>query len=159
MAWRARFSTILEEKLTGVEPEPAVASTYTWRRPAVGPTVLYFDPRFYSTVDAPGTPMGSVAGEPMPTAFVRPVPLPRPRRVLTANQRQAFEALVGHGATLTVDFTDAELRTAFRILALRYHPDRHPGSNAVELRRLSAIFSTLTDAYRALLGTAHAVAA
>ncbi len=56
-----------------------------------------------------------------------------------------------HGATLTVDFTDGELRSAFRALARCYHPDRHPESGALEQARLSRVFAGLADAYRHLV--------
>jgi hypothetical protein len=97
-------------------------------RPVSDPILLFFDLRF------------------------RPSPPPpsSPRRVLTPRQDRAFHALVELGATLPTDFTDADLRSAYRLLALKYHPDRHPGSSRAEAERLALLFTQLTDAYRQL---------
>jgi len=45
-----------------------------------------------------------------------------------------------------------DIRQAFRALAQRCHPDRHPDASAVEKTRLIVQFSRLTHAYHALLG-------
>jgi DnaJ-class molecular chaperone len=59
------------------------------------------------------------------------------------------------GATnLDETFAPASLKQAFRHLALRYHPDRHPGCTDRERRRLAAAFAGVHEAYRALLGAA-----
>jgi hypothetical protein len=84
----------------------------------------------------------------LPASASRP---PRPRRVLSARQQQALEQMVHLGAHLGRDFTSRELRTAFRTLARRYHPDRHPGTSEFEKAKLSRQFATLHDAYRVLL--------
>ena len=80
--------------------------------------------------------------------------------MLTADERLAVEQFVSLGATLIGDFTDGELRSAYRTLARQYHPDRHPQSSPVEKARLSRAFSNLCDAYRRLqAGSAHAAVA
>jgi hypothetical protein len=76
----------------------------------------------------------------------RPVRVERPRRRLTAAQQNAFDRLIALGAPLDAAFTADELRSAFRLLARRYHPDRHPGADAGERSRLAALFA---DAHRA----------
>ena len=43
-----------------------------------------------------------------------------------------------------------DLRGAFRTLARRYHPDRHPNCTPIEKARLSRQFIQLHDAYREL---------
>jgi hypothetical protein len=48
--------------------------------------------------------------------------------------------------------TQADIRHAFRVLAQRCHPDRHPGVSAVQKTRLIVEFSRLTHAYHVLLG-------
>ena len=66
----------------------------------------------------------------------------------TGHQRPA--AKVALGGTLHRDFTNAELRSAFRALAREYHPDRHPGSSEFERERLAALFTRLRAAYEQL---------
>jgi hypothetical protein len=77
-------------------------------------------------------------------------------RQLTAEQQTALSALVGLGARLDERFTPRDLRSAFRSLALRYHPDRHPDSTPAELARLTALFATISTHHRCLLAaSAH----
>jgi DnaJ domain len=81
-----------------------------------------------------------------------------PPRVLSASQRDAFDRLRAAGATdLDEAFTRRSLKQAFRHLALRYHPDRHPGCTDRERRRLAATFAGVHDAYRTLLGVASSL--
>jgi DnaJ-class molecular chaperone len=68
-------------------------------------------------------------------------------------QQTAVDCLVAAGATLAGDFSDAELRRAFRLLARQYHPDRHPGAPAAEHARLSRQFASILGAYRELQTT------
>ena len=70
-------------------------------------------------------------------------PRPRPARAPSASQRQALDLLNSLGAALTADFTRDELRSAFRALARRYHPDTNPAVSGRE-------FATLRSAYDAL---------
>ena len=82
---------------------------------------------------------------PQPSSTVRPVV----RRLSTREQR-AFDELAGLGGTLAVDFTFDELRSVFRSLARRYHPDRHTGSSTFDKSRLAEQFTKARDAYRVL---------
>jgi hypothetical protein len=85
-------------------------------------------------------------------------PPPRgPRRSLSAKQQLALDALVGLGARIDADFTDGELRRAFRGLALRYHPDRHPATNDGERARLGGLFAEACHAYENLNTVAQTV--
>ncbi len=87
-----------------------------------------------------------------PAAAPDPAPRTRrPHRVLSTRQQQALQQLVQLGAHIDGDFTARELRTAFRTLARRYHPDRHPGTSEFEKAKLARQFATLHDAYRVLL--------
>jgi hypothetical protein len=125
-----RFGDVLDGKLGESQPDARVAQAaadYARCRPALDPILLFFDTRF------------------------RPAPPPRPRRTLSARQDRALRSLVELGAPLDDAFTDAELRSAFRALAMRYHPDRHPGSSAADVSGLAARFAALTDAYRELV--------
>jgi preprotein translocase subunit Sec63 len=81
---------------------------------------------------------------------VTPPPPRRPKRSLSARHLQALDALVGLGARIAADFTNDELRRAFRGLALRYHPDRHPTTDDGEKARLSGLFAQACDAYEHL---------
>ena len=54
------------------------------------------------------------------------------------------------GAVIGPDFTEVELRSAFRALALRYHPDRHPGITEPERARLARLFADASECHRQL---------
>ena len=47
----------------------------------------------------------------------------------------------------------------YRLLARRYHPDRHPASNDVEKSRLARVFADLNDDHRSLLAALDALSA
>ena len=135
----AAFSDILQEKLDvhvrDAAPAPMPAGF------AVPPPLgFFFDPgprpAFYSRGNA--------------RRWQAPRP-PRPRRTLLPHEQRALDYLVGLGARLEPDFTNTELRTAFRALAREYHPDRHPGSSSQERDRLSVLFGRLRHAYDQLL--------
>lgn len=76
---------------------------------------------------------------------------PRPPRVLTERQHTALTLLVSLGAQLDADFTARQLKTAFKVLARLYHPDRHPGCSEFEKARFSRQFAAVHEAYRQLL--------
>lgn len=91
----------------------------------------------------------SVARETPPVAAPN---IELPRR-LTKTQRRALQKLRGLGADLDPSFSEHQLRTAFRALAKRFHPDRHPGSSPAEKERLAWTFASLREAYRELRTT------
>ena len=74
----------------------------------------------------------------------------REPRAMSARERQAFEDLVLLGARLGADFTFDELRSAFRALALTYHPDRHTQCSATKRAHFAGLFARAHDAYRVL---------
>ena len=74
-----------------------------------------------------------------------------PTRVLTARHQEALDHLVSLGARLGVDFTARELRSAFRQLARRYHPDRHHGGSTTEIAQVTRVFATMSAHYQCLL--------
>ncbi len=77
----------------------------------------------------------------------------RAPRVLKPAEDTALNTLVRLGASLDRAFTARELRSAFRELAHRYHPDRHPHASDNERLRLGATFAELTSAYGVLLSS------
>jgi len=82
-------------------------------------------------------------------------PAPPPVRRLTTTQQHALRRLQRLGAIdLGPGFSDHQLRTAFRALAKRFHPDRHPASGPVEREDLAWTFASVCDAYRELTGAA-----
>jgi curved DNA-binding protein CbpA len=70
--------------------------------------------------------------------------------MLSTRQREALDFLIELGAPLEPNFTRDELRSAFRWLARRYHPDAHPGITAREKSNLSIQFATLRERYELL---------
>ena len=77
----------------------------------------------------------------LPLAAARRVPVEPPLPVqLTSLERQ----------TLDDARTPDALRRAYRKLARRYHPDRHPASSLTERERLARLFAEATEHYRLL---------
>jgi hypothetical protein len=85
-------------------------------------------------------------------AFDPPQPRPRvrPARHLSAAQRDALAALVALGARLGADFTARELRSEFRALARRYHPDSHPHAGDAERTQWGRQFALVRECYERL---------
>jgi DnaJ-class molecular chaperone len=70
---------------------------------------------------------------------------------LNERERQALDWLRCAGAcALTERFTAVELKSAFRALARRFHPDAQPGVDEWRRQELAESFRRLTAAYRAL---------
>lgn len=139
-----RFADVLEERLGAARAESPRRESRAPHHYAPDPSLLFFETRFRPT-SAPA---------PLPQPPPPAAPRLRPRRSLTSRQRDALSALWGLGARIGMDFSEAELRSDYRALARRYHPDRHPGVSAVESARLARIFANLTDCYRQLLPAA-----
>jgi hypothetical protein len=96
------------------------------------------------------TPRESFSAQRSGTTAARPG---HPRRLLTDAQRAAVEVLRASGASdLGEGFTAAELRSAYRRLALRWHPDRHAAAAPAERAWLAQTFARITSAYRQLAG-------
>jgi DnaJ-class molecular chaperone len=72
------------------------------------------------------------------------------------SEQLALETLVGLGAAIDADVTAETLRSVFRMLARRHHPDRHPRSSDLERASQSAVFARIHDAYRRLQPVASA---
>jgi hypothetical protein len=67
----------------------------------------------------------------------------RPARTLSAPERAALGLFNSLGAELTADFTRQDLRSGFRALARRFHPDVNPFASGRE-------FAAMRDAYEIL---------
>ena len=119
----ASFAEILDTHL-GCTPVPPAAARVWSGRPLTPPLFAF---------ELPPTVARRTA---VPVA-VEPPPLPVE---LTALERQALDDAASPGA----------LRRAYRTLARRYHPDRHPGRNIAERQQLARLFAEATDRYRQL---------
>jgi hypothetical protein len=147
------FGHSLTEKLTQVTDAPSgrmpsqarVATPAFWGMPSqVDLPGRHPTPRRTSWTPATKTPISS-GGRVTTSTHATP-----PRR-LTATQQHALRQLRRLGAVdLGPGFSDGQLRGAFRALAKRFHPDRHPTSSSMERTRLAATFATLCEAYREL---------
>ena len=131
------FAAALDAALGGWQAEAPIRAGFASR---VATATLFFH------LEPPSRPVPVAAYTPAE----RPTPKPAPPHTLTPTQQQAYDTFQRLGARLDAAFTRRELRTAFRRLALRYHPDRHPGSGAGETSRLSDAFRQLTAAYEQL---------
>jgi hypothetical protein len=132
-------------------PRTAVASFPTsqpglmGRRAADG--IVGLDERFAGAVNAGGVRVRvHVPSEPP----AQPATRTRPVRQLSAREQHALSEMVTLGGTLSGDFTFDELRSVFRTLARRYHPDRHIGCNEQDKTRLAEQFTRVRDAYKVL---------
>jgi hypothetical protein len=92
--------------------------------------------------------------EPRPTGAAAEIKNARtplvPQRALARRERAALDELVALGAGLGDTFSAEELRSAFRALARRYHPDRQARSSEADKARCATLFQRVYDAYRVL---------
>lgn len=79
-------------------------------------------------------------------------PATRPARRLSAAEREAARRLRQWGADLPEDFTDLELKRAYRQLARQFHPDQHPAASAATRAALGGAFHQIHLMYRLLAG-------
>ena len=107
-------------------------------------------------------PAHSVRSEPVvlrvpdPRSPGKPVRLSSASRRLTMTQQRSLDAFNQLGASVGVDFSSSDLRSAFRLLARRYHPDRHPGATEPDRRRLSQQFTIVRRSYETLVAALEA---
>jgi hypothetical protein len=71
-------------------------------------------------------------------------------RTLSPRQRRALDRLVEMGAEIGTDFTPEQLRSAYRRLARRYHPDHHPETTEAQRQQLARLFTQARDSYSEL---------
>lgn len=77
----------------------------------------------------------------------RPAPKPRPAHKLTAEQMQSFHFFKCHHSELADNFSKADLKSAFRKLALKLHPDQ--GGKADQFLSLKLAFENLSSVFKA----------
>ncbi len=141
----ARFGQILDEKLADVSSSagsPRVDAPPPFPLPGFSPAFL-----FCASFPA-GTRASTVA-----SAYAAPASHARlsAPRVLSAAQARALECLRSLGVPgLESGYTEAELKSAFRRIALTLHPDRHLQASACERQYLARAFGSACDAYREL---------
>lgn len=158
----ATFAEMLEAELNCTNVPPASSA---WNRPLTAPLFIFDLSRPVGSVSgidlrSAGRPLDSQRG---PVAHAHPR-VPHQQRTaprseppatqtirLTAPERRALEALNNLGADLGDSLSPRTLRRAFRRLARRYHPDRHPGSSTAEHERLARVFVEATEHYRVLV--------
>jgi hypothetical protein len=137
------FAEVLDEKLREIsvaEPAPAASST-TGHRRLSGNASTFANPFLIA---------GSFLRPAASLALTRRPSEVRRARALNPAEQSALAQLNRLGACLSSDYSARELRRAFRLLAHRYHPDRHPSSSTVEQARLAGVFSAITDHHRCL---------
>ncbi len=152
----ATFAEVLDEFL-----QPHLAAAHAPQqpapaRPAPANPFLFSAAYQRGTWSLPKEYVGATAPHAASGVTRSTVSAARPPRRLTAGQQRSFDALIEFGAALPADFSAQELRAAFRALARRYHPDRHPFADAGEVTVLSRQFTAITGHYellRSALGT------
>ncbi|MBM3821111.1 MAG: J domain-containing protein [Acidimicrobiia bacterium] len=94
---------------------------------------------------AGGLPAGEPARTWNPGVATRPLfSFRKPARRLSAPERDALDLLNSLGAHLTDDFTRRELRSAFRALARRFHPDANPHASGREFAAARGAYDMLS---------------
>ena len=152
MAGVATFAEVLEQELAAFQSRGPASAPAPPPPPAYRPPhpFLFATPQFQFRATAYGSAARTAAGSRL-AHRVRPLPPPTAPRPLTAIQQRAFDQLIALGADLGSDCTARELRSAYRTLARRFHPDRHPASSETEKARLARMFADLSQNHRCFL--------
>lgn len=135
----ASFADVLDEAL---RLEMADAAGFAAAGPAPAPAPPYVAHPFLFA-----RPLTASAPHWLSPPDLPPV---RPDHPLTDDQRQALERLIDLGASLAANFSAAELRREYRLLAYRFHPDRHAEAGDLERVGLARAFAAATADYRRL---------
>ena len=149
------FAEVLEEKLGVAEPPPPLSPVTGFDHRATVHAFLEFTAA--SKPVSSWHPRHPYAAPDGPTDPPQQQPTPAERR-LSRQEREALDQLNTLGAAISPYFTAEELRSAFRALALTFHPDRHHRSTRAEAASLSRDFIALHEAYRTLQTVAPAAA-
>ncbi len=137
------FADVLDAELGMCTEVPP--SRGRWSNRPITPPLFIFGSSCFDVRPAAYAPVE----EPL-VSRTQPVPPQLTRPPLTPLEQKALAALNDLGAGLGEGVSSADLRRAFRRLAHRYHPDRHPGSLRAEQDRLSRLFAEMTEHYRLL---------
>lgn len=81
----------------------------------------------------------------LPSARKTEVKAERKGTATTIEQTIALEFFGREGSALAATFTETELKSEFRKIALRIHPDRHTSASGEQLKSLSTRFQTLVE--------------
>ena len=132
------FADVLDDALQRPRPRLAAADVPIWPS------------RLTSRVRTPALP-----GAPLTTPAARWLAgetgaAPRPDHVMTTVQRLAFDRFTALGGALRGNFTAADLRREYRVLAQRYHPDRHLAADPLSRHAAASRFGEATACYRCL---------
>lgn len=149
----ATFAEMLEAELKCTDVPPRMNHTSSTRNRPLTTPLFAFDfgaRRVLQVCDA--DPRNAAHARPRTQGSAAPFTKPPSTATipLSASEKRAMVALNALGAYLGDDLSVATLRRAFRELARRYHPDRHPQSSAAELERLARLFAEATAHYRVL---------
>ena len=146
------FAEVLDEALRGYQPPVAAPERQQRFRTAS------LHPFLFNRLDYPalhrrtGDPGGDLArAESQASRANASRPPDRPARRLSAVQQRSLDAFVQFGASISRDFSGHELRSAFRTLARRYHPDRHPHASESDKAALSRQFTAIASSYEILV--------
>jgi hypothetical protein len=143
----ATFAELLEAELKCTNVRHASSA---WNRPLTAPLFVF---------DVPRSAGGAPCRDPLAPAYIPTheerarlhTEIPATSKIgLSDRERQALAVLNDLGADLGESLSLSTLRRAFRKLARRYHPDRHPGSSTAEQKRMARAFVEATDHYRIL---------
>lgn len=142
MQARASFHEILEKKMKAQSPETSTAQGFeqTSHSPPHSQDPAHLAYLMGTLGPAYFRPQASRA---YPS---RPKPPPPPHSLSEA-QRAAYDFFTLHGNTLSPAFSQKELKKAFRILALKLHPDTNKGAVASAFIELKKNYETLLDLF------------
>lgn len=147
MAGKSEFQDILNGFLEGKHASSERTAPAAPRSEGLDPAHLAF---LLGTVrvtrSARPTTRTFARAERKPSA--RPVRVSGPAHVLDEAQQNSLAWFLENGELLERDFTETELKKAYRRLALRFHPDR-PGGTAQRFRALRGHESALRRLFAA----------
>jgi hypothetical protein len=147
MRERERFGDILERTLAASEPPTPLRLAQAATAPP--PFPLLGGPTWFPGRPARPAPVftRTVYGASAPG----PANPPRTPARLSTSERRAADELRRLGAvSLGDEFSRADVKRAYRVLARRFHPDAHPWASDAERAYLADAFGRITAAYHEL---------
>jgi hypothetical protein len=148
MRAQAHFREILERKLAAAGEAGRPPDRRPLTRPLPPPLFAFASGSHSFRTDAARPAACGAYGVRRPVAPVSP---PRRPLGLSPSERHAADELRRLGAAFPDDdFSVADVRSAYRALARRFHPDAHPGATEAERSYLAGAFGRITTAYHEL---------